>query len=355
MSAPSFGICPDNQWEDFRAAVARTPRHEAAGFDAIWLGDHTLPFQHSRGFNLSVVVELAAVLAATQRVTVGAQVIAPIGLRRHPIDVALDVTSLALLHPGRVALTVGTGEAMNELNTTGHWPPAAERVSRCVEAMELIRACFDRDGYFRFEGKHFRSFFTLYVKPEPLPSLICAANGPVLARRAGHLADGICCVGVTPERFAETLVPAFERGAREARRDPARLERMVWVPTTSHPDPERALAAARLEAGVLVPGALEEVLDPREMERLGQEVDEAVIRAAACVASDGAEIVDSLARYVEAGATHVSGATSAPSPTSCRPSQPTCSPSFAAAAPAPSPEPRAGGACAEHRPSTGGR
>lgn len=301
----SFGICPDNQWEDFRTAVARTPRHEAAGFDAIWLGDHTLPFQHTRGFNRSVVVELAAVLAATQRVTVGAQVIAPIGLRHHPIDVALDMATLALMHPGRVALTVGTGEAMNERNTTGLWPSAAERRSRCVEAMELIRMCFEHDGYFRFEGQHFRSFFTLYLKPEPAPPLLCAANGPLLARQAGRIADGICCVGVTPERFAEKLVPAFERGAREAGRDPARLERVVWIPTTFHPDPERALAAARLEAGVLVPGALAEVLDPREMERLGQEMDEAAIRAAVCVASDGAEIVESLARYVEAGATHV--------------------------------------------------
>jgi coenzyme F420-dependent glucose-6-phosphate dehydrogenase len=305
MVTPSFGICPDNQWEDFRTAVARTPLHEAAGFDAIWLGDHTLPFQHSRGFNRSVVVELAAVLAATQRVTVGAQVIAPIGLRRHPIDVALDMASLALMHPGRVALTVGTGEAMNERNTTSLWPPAAERRSRCVEAMELIRACFERDGYFRFEGRHFRSFFTLYLKPEPPLPLLCAANGPLLARLAGRIADGICCVGVTPERFAERLIPAFERGAREAGRDPALLGRVVWIPTTYHPDPEAALAAARLEAGVLVPGALEEVLDPREMERLGQGVDEAAIRAAACVASDGAKIVESLARYVDAGATHV--------------------------------------------------
>jgi coenzyme F420-dependent glucose-6-phosphate dehydrogenase len=252
-----------------------------------------------------VVVELVAYLHATERIVVGGQVIAPIGLRRQPVDVALDIATAALLHPGRVALTVGTGEAMNELNTTGRWPPAAERVARCVEAMELIRQCWEHDGYFRYEGEHFSSFFTLYVKPSPPVPLSCAANGPVMARHAGRLADGICCVGVTPEHFRGTLLAAFERGAREAGRDPEALEKMIWVPTSYHPDPAAALEAARLEAGVLVPGALEEVLDPREMEELGRRVDEETIRAAACVASTPEEIVACFERYLEAGATHV--------------------------------------------------
>src|SRR5262245_39454628 len=109
----TLGICPDNQWEDFRQTVARAPALENAGFDVLWLGDHVLPFQHSRGFNRSVIVEMAAYLMCTTTVVVGAQVISPIGLRHHPVDVALELATLALLHPGRVALTVGTGEAMN--------------------------------------------------------------------------------------------------------------------------------------------------------------------------------------------------------------------------------------------------
>jgi coenzyme F420-dependent glucose-6-phosphate dehydrogenase len=303
--ATTFGICPDNQWEDFRATVERAPLFEAAGFDVLWLGDHTLPFQHSRGFNRSVVVELVAYLQATDRVVVGAQVIAPIGLRRQPVDVALDLATAALLHPGRVALTVGTGEAMNELNTTGRWPSPRERMERCVEAMELIRRCWEEEGYFRHEGAYFSSFFRLYTKPSPPIPLTCAANGPVLARHAGRIADGVCSVGVTPEHFRDRVLPAFEAGAREAGRNPRRLDRMVWVPTSYHPDPAEALAAARLEAGVLVPGAFEHVVDPREMEELGRTVDEATIRAACCVASTPEEIVSAFARYLDAGATHV--------------------------------------------------
>jgi coenzyme F420-dependent glucose-6-phosphate dehydrogenase len=194
---------------------------------------------------------------------------------------------------------------MNERNTTGRWPPPRERLARCVEAMQLIRRAWEHDGYFRFDGEYFSSFFTLYVKPSPPIPLTCAANGPVLARLAGRYADGLCAVGVTPAYFRDTLLRAFERGAREAGRDPALLERMVWVPTSYHPDPAEAVAAARLEAGVLVPGALEEVLDPREMERLGRDVDDATIREAACVASSPDDVVEAFGRYVEAGATHV--------------------------------------------------
>jgi alkanesulfonate monooxygenase SsuD/methylene tetrahydromethanopterin reductase-like flavin-dependent oxidoreductase (luciferase family) len=178
-------------------------------------------------------------------------------------------------------------------------------MERCVEAMELIRRCWEEDGYFRHEGTYFSSFFTLYTKPSPPIPLTCAANGSVLARHAGRLADGICSVGVTPADLRDRILPAFESGARDAGRDPSRLERMVWVPTSYHPDPAEALAAARLEAGVLVPGAFDSVVDPREMEALGRQVDEATIRAAGCVASTADEIAETFERYVDAGATHV--------------------------------------------------
>ena len=301
----TFGICPDNQIEDFRATVRRAPEFEDAGFDVLWLGDHTLPFQHSHGHNRSVVVEMAAYLEATDRVVVGGQVISPIGLRRQPVDVALDMATLALMYPGRVALTVGTGEAMNEANTVGTWPPAGERVERCVEAIELIRQCWESEDYFTFEGRFFRSFFYLYDKPDPPIRMTCAANGPVMARHAGLLTDGLVAVGVTPETFRDVLLPAFELGASAAGRDPGEMDRMIWVPVSYHPDRRRALAHARLEAGVLVPGVVDTVLDPREMERLGGRVDTNTIEAASCVATSQGEIADFLGRYLSAGANHI--------------------------------------------------
>lgn len=281
------------------------------------------PSSIAGGFNRSVVVELVAYLQATSHARVGAQVIAPIGLRRHPVDVALDVVSAALLHPGRVALTVGTGEAMNDLNTTGRWPAPGERMERCVEAIELIRRCFAEEGYFRHEGTYFSSFFTLYVKPSPPVPLSCAANGPVLARHAGRLADGICAVGVTPERFRNTILPAFEQGAVDAGRDPSALERIVWVSTSYHPDLAQALAAVRLEAGILVPGAFETVLDPRKLEALGRtSMRRRSGQPAALPAGLARSSRRSCAGSMPARPTSC-GAILAPSPTSSRPSRET--------------------------------
>jgi coenzyme F420-dependent glucose-6-phosphate dehydrogenase len=302
---PTFGICADNQIDDFRVTVELAPAYEEAGFATLWLGDHTLPFQHSFGHNRSVIVEMAACLNATSAIIVGGQVIAPLGLRRHPVDVALDMATLALLHPGRVALTVGTGEAMNEANTTGMWPPARERVERCVEAIELIRRCWTETDYFRYAGRYFDSFFHLYDKPEPAIPLTCAAQGPVMAGHAGRLTDGFVAVGVTPTVFAERLLPAFERGVEQAGKDLSTMQRMVWVPVSYHPSRERAFAHAQLEAGVLIPGVVDSVLDPREMERLGEQVDEQSITAATCVATSPDEIVEFFGRYLEAGANHV--------------------------------------------------
>ena len=105
---------------------------EDAGFQYIWEGDHTLPWQHSAGHSAGIFTTLTAFLSRTERAVVGGMVIPPIGIRHHPIDVAVEIATQALLYPGRVALCVGTGEAMNEKTTTGILAPAqgADRALR---------------------------------------------------------------------------------------------------------------------------------------------------------------------------------------------------------------------------------
>ena len=112
----------------------------------------------------------------------------------------------------------GTGEAMNEKTTTGVWPPLRERIERLVEAIELIRRCWEEPDYFRHKGKYFDSFFRLYQQLEHRIPIICAAGGPKMAGNAGRLADGYVAVGVPTEVHRDVLIPAFEAGAAEAGR-----------------------------------------------------------------------------------------------------------------------------------------
>lgn len=310
----TYGISPECLCHDVRDNVDRVRALEQAGFDYIWEGDHTLPWQHSSGHSAGIFTTLTAFLERTERAVVGGMVIPPIGIRHHPIDVAIETATQALLHPGRVALCVGTGEAMNEKTTTGFWPSLRERMGRCVEAIELIKKTWESDDYFYHKGTYFNSFFHLYTKPaDPIP-LLCAAQGPKMARNAGLHTDGYVAVGVPPEHHRDVLIPAFEEGAREAGKDPSSLMKCAWVSTSYHPDPRRALDGARVYGGLLIPEAYACIQDPRVIEQRALLVRDEALRAAFCVASTAAEVADTFARFVEAGCNHVIWADMSPDP-----------------------------------------
>lgn len=315
MSGVSFGISPECLCHDVRDNVRRVRALEEAGFDYLWEGDHTLPWQHSSGHSAGIFSTLTAFLANTERATVGGMVIPPIGLRHHPIDVAIETATQALIYPGRVALCVGTGEAMNEKTTTGFFPPLKERVARCVEAMELIKKAWTAEDYFEHKGEYFKSFFYLYSKPAaPIP-LICAANGPIMARNAGLHADGYVAVGVPPVYHRDVLMPAFEKGARESGRDPDELLKIAWVSTSYHPDAETALGGARIYGGLLIPEAYNYIQDPRVIEQRALLVRDEALHDAFCIATSGEQVVEAMRRFVDVGCNHIIWADCSPDPT----------------------------------------
>ena len=71
----TFGISPECLCHDVRDNVRRVRALEDAGFDYIWEGDHTLPWQHSSGHSSGIFTTLAAFLAETERAVVGGMVI----------------------------------------------------------------------------------------------------------------------------------------------------------------------------------------------------------------------------------------------------------------------------------------
>ena len=311
----SFGISPECLCHDVRENAERLQELENAGFGYIWEGDHTLPWQHSSGHSTGIFSTLMMYLERTQRAVVGGMVISPIGIRHHPIDVALETATQALLHPGRVALCVGTGEAMNEKTTTGEFPTLKERVARTVEAMHLIRKAWTSEDYFEHNGEYFRSFFYMYTKPElPIP-MLCAANGPIMARNAGRYADGYVAVGVPPAYHRDVLIPAFERGAREEGKDPDHLMKCAWISTSYHPDTQKALDGARVYGGLLIPECYHYVQDPRVIEQRALLVRDEALRDAFCIATSGEQIAEGFHRFMEVGCNHLIWADMSPDPT----------------------------------------
>jgi coenzyme F420-dependent glucose-6-phosphate dehydrogenase len=226
--------------------------------------------------------------------------VAGIGIRHHPVDIALQTATMASLHPGRVSLHLGTGEAMNEKTTTGVWPSDKERVERVTEAFRLIKTSWTSESYFRFKGEYFDSFFYLYDKPaKPIP-IIGVAGGPKMAELAGEHCDGILTLG--PIDFLKsTVLPAFEKGARKAGKDPSKLSKMAFIDTSYHPDMAKAVAKARLYGGVLIPECYSVVQDPRVIEQRSALVRDDVLTAAFAVGSRAGDLVERYAAFAKAG------------------------------------------------------
>lgn len=296
---PRVGICPVMIEYPPAEIVERVPRYEQAGFDLLWEGDHTLPWHHSGGHGASALVMAEAYLQRTRSIEVH-YMVAGTGIRHHPVDVALQTATMASLHPGRVSLHLGTGEAMNEKTTTGIWPSPTERVARVREAIQLIKESWTSKDYFRHRGNYFDSFFMLYDKPPaPIP-LIGVAGGPRMAEVVGEHCDGILTLGPL-DFLKDAVLPAFEKGARRAGKDPSKLSKMVFIDTSYHPDKAKAVAKARLYGGVLIPECYSVVQDPRVIEQRSALVRDDVLTSAFAVGSNAGELVERYAAYARAG------------------------------------------------------
>lgn len=299
MSTVRIGICPVMIEYPPSEIITRIPLYEEAGFDLLWEGDHTLPWHHTRGHNASARIMAEAYLQNSRKIEVH-YMVAGNGIRNHPIDIALDASTMALLHPGRVALHIGSGEAMNDKTVAGFWPSNRERVERVEEALKLIHLCWESSDYFKFRGKYFTSFFYLYDKPpKPIP-LIGVAGGLRMAEIAGRYCDGILTLG-PPDFLKNSVLPAFEKGARAAGKDPKKMRKMVFIDTSYHPDHSRALEKARLYGGVLIPECYSVVQDPRIIEQRSKLVRDDILESVFTVASKPEDIVEKYSVYIKAG------------------------------------------------------
>src|SRR4051794_28519470 len=160
---------------------------EERGFDSVFVSDHFQPWRHDGGHAPAALPWLGALVARTERVTVGTSVLTPT-FRYHPAVVAQAFATLGCLAPGRVVLGVGSGESLNEVPLGVAWPEVKERFARLKEAVTLIRRLWSEDRV-TFEGAYYRTeLATIYDKPEQ-PPLYIGASGPAAARLAGRVAD----------------------------------------------------------------------------------------------------------------------------------------------------------------------
>jgi coenzyme F420-dependent glucose-6-phosphate dehydrogenase len=214
---------------------------EAAGFQGVMAADHFQPWVPSQG-QAPFVWNVLTAMGERTRGDLGPGVTCP-SFRFHPAIVAQASATLAAMYPGRHWLGLGSGEALNEHVTGEYWPEAPERLERMWEAVELITKLFTgkdvkhRGTYFRMEKAR------LWTMPDTPPPIYIATAGPLTARKAGRLVDGIITPGATAEKITG-LFDRFDAGAKEAGREPGSQVKILQLHLSWAPTDEQALANA---------------------------------------------------------------------------------------------------------------
>lgn len=149
----------------------------------------------------------------------------PLRHRRHLPDVPVQpghlaqaFASLGVLYPGRVFLGVGTGEALNEVPTSGQWGDYQERADRLVEAVAVIRKLWTGE-WVTHNGRYYQiESARLYDVPSQPAPLYIAAEGPKSMHLAGMHGDRL--ISDSKTAMQPEMRAAFEAGAREAGKNP---------------------------------------------------------------------------------------------------------------------------------------
>lgn len=214
---------------------------ERNGFSVVSASDHFHPWVPSQGHSAFVWSWMGA-LGATTKMRFGTGVTPP-GYRYHPAVLAQAAATLEAMYPGRFFLGLGAGEALNEHIVGEYWPEAPARLSRLVESIDIISRLFT-GKVVKHQGDHFRvESAKLYTLPESPPPIYVATSGPIMAARTGKLTDGIITVGAADEKV-KMLMERFDKGAREAGKDPSKMAKIIQVKVSYAPTDQEAIDSA---------------------------------------------------------------------------------------------------------------
>jgi alkanesulfonate monooxygenase SsuD/methylene tetrahydromethanopterin reductase-like flavin-dependent oxidoreductase (luciferase family) len=285
-----------------RAPVEELPafarRVEDAGLAQLWLVEDCFL---SGGLTMA-----ATVLASTERLGVG------IGLLpatiRNPALAAMEIATLARLHPGRLEIAFGHGvrEWMDQI---GALPErrleALEEVVQAVRSLLVGRTVTT-------EGTHVRlRDVALENPPASAPPILVGTTGPKGLRIAARSADGV----LMPEGCGPEMVRWAVAEMREERPQ-ASPRRVVYSWLRIDEDPARARATLR----PAVQGWLGNGLFPEALRRAGMplppqsEHDFDTLTRELAVAGDPVSCAAAIQRLAEAGADSVVLAPVGPDP-----------------------------------------
>src|SRR4051794_3630931 len=198
MKIGYFLSCEEN---DPRALLDQARQAERAGFHALWISDHYHPWNDEQGHSAFVWSVIGA-LAQVTSLPVTTAVTCPT-MRIHPAVIAQAAATSGVMHEGRFALGVGSGEALNEHILGEHWPEADVRLEMLEEAVEVMRKLWE-GGQRSHRGRHYTvENARVYDLPDTPPPVLVSGFGPKAIRLAARIGDGF--VTMSPDKDAIEL------------------------------------------------------------------------------------------------------------------------------------------------------
>ena len=290
-----------------RDLVEFSVRAEEVGLDSVVVSDHFLPWRHNGGHAPFSLAWMAAVGERTSRVVIGTSVLTPT-FRYNPAVIGQAFATMALLYEDRVMLGIGTGEALNEVAVSGRsWPDFKERFARLRESVQIMRALWAGEKV-SFEGEYYKTVGAqIYDRPARAVPVYIAAGGPIVAKYAGRVGEGLICTsGKGMALYTEKLLPAMVEGAESAGRLPSTVDRMIEVKLAYDRDPVRALQDTRFWAPLSLSAEQKHgVESTEECERLADELPIEQVARRWIVTSDPDEAVAQIKPYLDAGLNHL--------------------------------------------------
>lgn len=181
---------------------------EQAGFDAIHSSDHFAPWNSQQGESGYSWAWLGAAMTSC---ALPFGVIAAPGQRQHPVIIAQAISTLLTMFDNRLWISLGSGQALNELVTGEPWPPKTTRQKRVEECAQIIRQLFrgeecNHDGLVKARNAR------LYTLPDVEPAINAAALSIESCKWAGGWADGLLTASPSADDLQEKRKAFVEGG-----------------------------------------------------------------------------------------------------------------------------------------------
>jgi 5,10-methylenetetrahydromethanopterin reductase len=222
---------------------------EEAGFDELWMAEDC--------FYGSGIASAVTALASTTEIRVGVGILPAVV--RNPVFTAMEIATIARVHPGRFLPGLGHGMA-KWMHQIGAFPKS--QLKALEESTIAIRALLAGEQL-TLSGKEIQlDQAELVHPPENIPPISLGVRGPKSLKLSGRLADGTILAEYSSPAYVSWAKDQIEKGQRDAGdRRHHRLTVFAFACTNSH-DVCAHKQLRPLIAGAIASGKIDAQISP---------------------------------------------------------------------------------------------